>query len=285
MIIKVVSVILKMYKFQINGGTYMNSFIDYIEASCRGLKDNRMTYLYKRRLLDEMTARANEITHAGLSNEGIITDLIISEYGDLEKGYTLFEKEEKKRRFYKRLPLIGIVALVLILAAFFAVSAATGAWSKTWLIIVGGVFALITFYAAVAVEKLCTMSIVFHPIARVLVAGCVMIFSVFVFLFWLMMLPAETILWPVLPGGVALALAADLAFSYRTRQKFRTISFFVYMPIIATMLYIILAAYGLITWTAGWPVILLGLIVDVGYIIAVIISNMKYFMYKQEVDE
>lgn len=263
----------------------MNSFIDYIESSCKGLADNRMTYLYKRKLLNDMTERANEITHAGIKSEKVIADIIADEFGDLQKGFPVFEKEEKKRRFYKKLPFIGIIALVLILAAFFAVSAATGAWSKTWLIVVGGVFALIIFYASVAIEKLRTMPIVFHPIARVLIAGSVMISMVFVFLFLLMMLPAETVLWPILPGGVALMLICDLAFAFRTRQKFRTISFFAYMPIIAAMLYIILAAYGAITWTDGWPVVLLGLVVDLGYIVAVIMSNMKYFMYKQEVDE
>ena len=262
----------------------MNSFIDYIESSCKGLKDNRMTYLYKRKLLNEMTERANEITHAGIKSEKVIADIIADEFGDLEKGFTSFEKEEKERRFYKKLPLIGSIAIVLILSAFFAVSAATGAWSKTWLIIVGGVFTLIIFYSAVAVRKLCRMSMLHHTVARVLVAISTILVSVFTFLYFLMMFP-KNITWPIIIGGVALMLICDLAFAYVTKQKFRTIFFFAYMPIIATMLYIILAAYYFITWTAGWPLILLGLLVDLGYIISVVMSNMKYFMYKQEVDE
>jgi hypothetical protein len=54
------------------------------------------------------------------------------------------------------------------------------------------------------------------------------------------------------------------------------------MPVIATMLYIILAAYGIISWTLGWPVILIGLVVDVIYIISIVMSNMKYFIYRKE---
>ena len=42
------------------------NFIEYIETSCADLKDNHMAYLYKKKILDEMTDRANEITHAGL---------------------------------------------------------------------------------------------------------------------------------------------------------------------------------------------------------------------------
>ena len=125
---------------------------------------------------------------------------------------------------------------------------------------------------------------VFHPIARVLIVGCVMLFMVFAFLFQLMMLPEDAVVWPVLPAGVALSLVTDLIFAYTTKQKFRTISFFVYMPVIATMLYIILAAYSIISWVSGWPLILLGLVVDIIYIISVVMSNMKYFMYSKEAE-
>lgn len=266
----------------------MSGFIDYIESSCNGLREGRMTYLYKRHLLNNMTERANEITHAGITDEKVIADLIADEFGDLQKGFPAFEKEEKKRMLGKKLkvllPVGGLIYLILMFITYFAVSDATGAWDKTWLIIVGGIFAIIIFYLSFAINKLCSLSMIFHTAARVLIAICTMLVAVFVFLFCLMFFPA-VITWPIVIGGVALMLLCDLAFSYITRQKFRTISFFVYMPVIATMLYIILAAYGVITWNGGWPVILLGLVVDLGYIISVIIGNMKYFMYKQEVDE
>ena len=57
------------------------------------------------------------------------------------------------------------------------------------------------------------------------------------------------------------------------------------MPAIAAMLYIILSAYGVISWLTGWPVVLLGLVADFIYIIYIVMSNAKYFVYKQEVDE
>ena len=76
-----------------------------------------------------------------------------------------------------------------------------------------------------------------------------------------------------------------LIFAYVTGQKFRTISFFVYMPAVAAMLYIVLAAYGVVTWAGGWPVVFAGLAADLVYIVAVLAYNMKYFMYRQEVEE
>lgn len=267
----------------------MRDFVEYIESSCEKLKDNHMTYLYKKKLLDEMTERANEITRAGLKDEKVIADLIADEYGDLEKGYKDFVKNQRKKQRKEimkfAMPIGGIIFLLLTFVAYFTVSNLTKSWDKTWLIIVGGIFFMIIFYLSFAIRKLCTMRRIFHPIARVLIGGCVMIFMVFVFLYLLMMLPENISTWPVLPVGVALALLCDLAFAFTTKQKFRTISLFVYMPVIATMLYIVLAAYGVVSWLAGWSIVLLGIVADLIYILAIIAGNMKYFMYRQEVDD
>lgn len=266
----------------------MKSFVDYIEASCKDLKDDHMTYLYKKNLLDRMTDRANEIIHAGLNDENVLTDLLADEFGDLEAGYKDFLAQAKKKRRAKLMkigfPVGGLIALIIILITYFTVSDITGAWSKTWLIIVGGIFAMIIFYLSFAIKKLCHMRRIFHPIARVLIVGCVMLFTVFAFLFCLMMFPALTT-WPILMGGIILALIADLVFAFTTKQKFRTVSLLVYMPVISTMSYILFAAYNVVTWLGGWPIILLGVIADLIYIFSVIMSNMKYFMYRQEADE
>ena len=112
-----------------------------------------------------------------------------------------------------------------------------------------------------------------------------MLVSVFAFLSALMAAENRIVTWPVVLGGIALMLLADLGFAYATKQKFRTISFFVYMPVIATMLYIILAVYNVVTWVGGWPVIFAGLAVDIIYILAVLAWNLKYFVYRQEVEE
>ena len=263
----------------------MKSFIDYIEASCSNLKDNHMTYLYKKKILDRMTKRADELIHAGLKDEKVMLDLIADEIGNIEAGYKNFLAEEKKKKRAKLMkigfPIGGLVALIFIFIAYFTVSDITGAWNKTWLIIVGGIFSMIIFYLGFAIRKLCTMRKIFHPIARALIIGCVMLFTVFAFLFALMMIPSISA-WPMLPGGVILALVADLIFAYATKQKFRTISLLFYMPVIATMCYIVFAAYNVITWLGGWPVILLGVAADIVFIFGVIMSNMKYFMYRQE---
>ncbi len=266
----------------------MKDFIEYIESSCQELPNNQIAYLFKKHILDEMTERANEVTHAGLKDEKVLADLMADEYPDLKAQYAVWSKEYKKKKLAKTLRLVmgvgGVIFFIAMFIAYFKVSEVTGAWDKTWLIIVGGIFAMIIFYTSFLIKRICRMRRVFHPIARVLIAGCVMLFTVFAFLFWLMMIP-ELVFWPILPGGVALMLLADIAFAFATKQKFRTVSTFIYLPIISTMLYIILAAYGIIGWISGWPVILLGLLADLIGIICIAIGNAKYFMYKREDEE
>lgn len=266
----------------------MRDFIEYIEASCEKLPDNHITYLFKKKILDEMTDRANEMTHAGLRDEKVLADLMADEYPDLPAQYKVWSKEYKKKKLAKTMRLVmgigGVIFFIAMFIAYFEVSKATGAWGKTWLIIVGGIFAMIIFYTSFGIKRICRMRRVFHPIARFLIAMCVMLFTVFMFLFWLMMIP-ELIFWPILMVGIILMLLADIAFAFATKQKFRTVSTFVYMPVISTMLYIILAAYGVIGWVTGWPVILLGLLADLIGIICIAVSNAKYFMYKKEDDE
>ncbi len=266
----------------------MKDFIEYIETSCAGLPDNHITYLFKKKIFDEMTDRANEMTHAGLRDEKVLADLMADEYPDLPAQYEVWSTEYKKKKLAKTLRFVmgigGVIFFIAIFIAYFEVSKATGAWDKTWLIIVGGIFAMIIFYTSFIIKRICRMRRLFHPIARFLLAMCVMLFSVFAFLFVLVMfeLPAT---WPLIMAGIILMLLADIAFAFATKQKFRTVSTFVYMPVISTMLYIIFAASGVIGWATGWPVILLGLLADLIGIICIAVGNAKYFMYKKEDDE
>lgn len=264
----------------------MNRIIEYIEDSCKNLAANQSVFRYKRKMLDDMAEKARELSKTGLKDEKVIADLVADEFGNLEENFNEFEKKKKRKKLLKfGLPIGSIAFLILLFVTYFIVSGVTDAWGKTWLIIVGGVFALIIFLFSILIAKLCTMRRVFHPIARLLIVLSTILLAVFSFLFLHIMVPTELYVWPTLPAGVAVALIGDLIFAFRTKQKLRTISFFFYMPAIATMLYVILAANSIVTWSGGWIIILLGLAIDAAYIIYIIASNIKYFTYKQEVEE
>ncbi len=266
----------------------MKNFIEYIEASCENIKDTQISYKYKKKLLDEMTERANEITSAGLRDEKVLADLMADEFPDIEKNYYIFEMEEKKKAraslLRKVFALSGVLFFIAMFIAYFSISKTTGAWDKTWLIIVGGIFSMIIFYTSFLIKRLCHWHRFLHPVARVLLAGCIMLVSIFVFLFVLMMFdPGFS--WICIIMGVLLCFVADLIFAFVMKQKFRTISLFLYMPAIFTMLYVILAGANIISWLGGWPLILVGIAVDVIIAITIVGSNAKYFMYKQEDEE
>ena len=73
------------------------NFIDYIEESCKNIEDNHISYIFKKKLFDEMTDRAKEMSNAGLRDEKVITDLLADEYPNIEKQYREFEKSERKK--------------------------------------------------------------------------------------------------------------------------------------------------------------------------------------------
>ncbi len=263
----------------------MKSFIEYIEESCKNIKDTKTSYKYKKQLLDQMTERANEVTAAGLRDEKVLADLMADEFPDIEKNYYLFEKEEKKKARASLLRKIfaigGVVYFIAIFLTYFSVSKSTGEWGKTWLIIVGGIFSMIIFYTFFIIKRLYHWHRFLHPIARALIAGCIMLISIFVFLYVLMMVnPGYSWIFVIL--GILTCFIGDLIFAFATKQKFRTISLFAYMPAIFTMLYIVLAGAGVISWLTGWTLIFVGLLIDGIIAIAIVGHNAKYFMYRQE---
>ena len=285
----------------------MKDFIEYIETSCAKLPDNHLTYLYKKHILDEMTDRANEVTHSGLKDEKVLADLMADEYPNLAGKYPVWAKEYKKKKQAKVMRLTSVVGGILVffisLILFFIVGEnatftyygyddgvlglhTVSAYRNAWLIILGAIFGIIIFCLGFGIKRICKMRRVFHPIARALIVLCVMIIMVFAFLCALMLStnPLETKMWPIVIAGIILALVADIAFAFATKQKFRTITTMIYMPIISTMIFVILNAYGLVG-TFGGLVIVSGLIVDVIYALALVAHNAKYFMYKKEDDE
>ena len=285
----------------------MKDFIEYIETSCAKLPDNHLTYLYKKHILDEMTDRANEVTHSGLKDEKVLADLMADEYPNLAGKYPVWAKEYKKKKQAKVMRLTSVVGGILVffisLILFFIVGEnatftyygyddgvlglhTVSAYRNAWLIILGAIFGIILFCLGFGIKRICKMRRVFHPIARALIVLCVMIIMVFAFLCALMLStnPLETKMWPIVIAGIILALVADIAFAFATKQKFRTITTMIYMPIISTMIFVILNAYGLVG-SFGALIIISGLIVDVIYALALVAHNVKYFMYKKEDDE
>ncbi|MCH5191731.1 MAG: hypothetical protein J1F23_06150 [Oscillospiraceae bacterium] len=265
----------------------MKDFIDYIEESCVGISDGAVLYRFKRDLLEKMTERANEITHSGLRDEQVLCDLIKDEYPDIRGDYNAYAlKEKRKRRAKLKRKLIVICSSALavtLLVAFFMVSFATNRWDVTWLMPVGGVFAAVIYFTHFGIRRLFKMRKLFHPVARILTAFCVMLFTAFAFLFCV----AATDIpnpWAVFPMGVILMLVIDAILAHFTHQKLAVINYFIYIPVIAALLYVVLGAYYIVPWSPGWLIVVMGIPVDLIVMIATILNNSKY-IYRQEVED
>ena len=81
----------------------MESFIDYINSALPDQKGDSILYKYKRKVLEEMTQRANEVTSRGINNCQVVDDLIISEYANLKEDYKEYYKKEKAAQIQKKI--------------------------------------------------------------------------------------------------------------------------------------------------------------------------------------
>lgn len=244
----------------------MEQFIDYIEKNLPDSSKNELLFKFKRELLEEMNERYTEVLRRGISNQKVITDLVISEHPDVEQEYKEFYKSETKVAKSKRnalMNLIGSVAYILgIIILFLALSFITHHWGQTWLIIVDGILLWVTYLLSLGVKKISSMRRIFHIIARVFLAIDVMVISVAVFLFTLVMTDFSKS-WVIVIAGLALMFVCDGIYINVTGKKLKLINHLIYIPVISVMLYIILSALGVLAWNTGWLLIICSLFLDV----------------------
>ena len=267
----------------------MKEFIEYIEDSCKDIsdiKDSQIFYHYKKGILDEMDDRACDLRNAGLKDEKVLVDLMKDEYPDIGENYINYYKAERKKRrekLWDKVTVFGSLALLLLsVVLFLGVSFLTDAWGSTWLIVVfAACFAAIGF-CTLGIRKILKMKKIFHPVARALTSMSIVIATVFVFLLYLNMGVGKS--WLIIIGGVIAALITDGAFAYLTNQRFYMINIFIYIPAIFALVYVILAALTIVSWTHGWLLVLLGVLIDVIIGAAIVISNAKYRVKQVETD-
>ncbi|MCM1285744.1 MAG: hypothetical protein NC213_03810 [Acetobacter sp.] len=261
----------------------MEQFIKYIDGQLPSKPGNDLLFKFKRKTLEEMNGRYAEVMTRGISNQKVISDLIISEHPDLMKEFAKYEAEEKTKIRDKRktiLNIAGSVIYILCLLVFYlGISFLTQKWGQTWLIIVDGILIWVAYLLTLAIKKITTLKKIFFIFARILMAIEVMVITVAVFLFCLVMFNLSHS-WLIVISGIALMFVADAVFALYTKQKLAIINVLGYMPVVATMLYIILSAAGILAWNTGWLLIIMSLVLDF-IIIAASIGRNKH--YKQEV--
>lgn len=262
----------------------MEKFINYINTALPDVKgNNELLFKFKRKTLDQMNEQYGIVMQRGISNTEVLSDLVISEHRDLQKDFEEFKRKELAVRRAKRNTILNIVGsityILIIIIAFLGIGFSTHIWSPTWLIVADGILLWVAYLLSLGVNKISKMKRIFHIFARILMALDVMVVSVAVFLFSLSFLKLDKS-WLFIILGVAAMFVADAVFAIATKQKLAILNVLIYMPVVATMLYIILSAFGVLAWQTGWLLIIVSLIAN---LIIVFIKLTRNKMVKQEV--
>lgn len=261
----------------------MEKFIKYINSSLPDEKGNEILYRFKRKKLDEMNEQYSTVMQRGISNTDVLSDLVISEHQNLKSEFIDFKNKELAAKRAKRNTILNIVGsityILVIIIAFLGIGFSTHIWSPTWLIVADGILLWVAYLLSLGVNKISKMKRFFHVFARILMAMDVMVVAVAVFLFCLSALNLEHS-WLIVILGVASMFIADAVFAVKTKQKLAIMNILIYMPVVATMLYIILSGFGLVPWNTGWLLIIVSLILN---LIIIFTKLTKNKMDKQEV--
>lgn len=256
----------------------MENFISYIEKSLPKKEGDKILYKFKKKILDEMTQRANEITARGLKDENVVNDLIISEYPNLDLEYKKFyQKETSSNKAKKQIvfnTVASIIFIFVLLIVFLSVSFLTHAWEQTWVIMVDGILLWVAYLLSLVVKKFTSMRKIFHIIARLFLAGAVIVVAVAVFLFALIILQVPHS-WLIVIGGIASMFIADTVYITVTKQKLAILSYLAYIPATTAMVYIILGVLSIVPWSPGWLMIPLSLIIDAVIVAVRVAKNAK----------
>lgn len=256
----------------------MEKYIQYIETSLKDEKDCKTLYRFKKSILDEMTQRANEVEARGLRSKEVIGDLVISEHPDLKKSYAEYFKKSTQKQREKRKLLFNVAGSVIyiltLLVVYLAISFITQKWGQTWVLMVGGVCLWVSYLLDLIIAKVTGMRQIFHLIARVVLALNVMLISTVAFIVSLALFHWHDS-WVIFIIGVAAMFIADAVYATVTKKKLVMINYLLYIPPVFTMLYVVLGGISAVSWSTGWVLIPVSLLIDALIAAGSMIKNAK----------
>lgn len=270
---------------QKGGSEMLDRFIDYTEKSLSSVKYDDILYSFERKVVEEARETERRVRKAGLDDERIIFDLLVSEHTDLPDAYAEYRKAELRRRrehsIHKFIMKFTPVYFIVAVAVYLFIGFYTRAWNKSWLAII---FAVTLWYDSVGgyfIDNFAEKRRVFHPAARVILALGVMLTAVCVYLHVLMLAPFFNC-WVIVPAGVFVMFWADGIFATVTKQPVRIINFLIYIIASSPMVYVVLSGLRILDWRTGWLVIIFALVLDFAVIVGALINRRKYVWHPEK---
>lgn len=252
----------------------------HIERQMSAHANDDLTFRYKKSVLDAMEKRSRQLRHRGLTDEKVIRELVCSENEAVEAGYFVFLEKEKKKKQIKNLPRNITVYMLLLVLAFLAVGFAADLWHPGWLLIEAGVSAMVIYLLLFAASLLAKT--VLYPLARLCIAGSVMVATQCIFLFLRIPLGIENS-YLLFLAGVALMFIGDGILASVTKQKFAFLSWLIYIPASMGVLYPFFALIGLIPWNPGWLLMLAAVVFDLLLVLGTVLYKGRYTI-RQELE-
>lgn len=265
----------------------MSLFSDYIDGALKGVPDaGGSLERYKKQILKEMELQADSPAYKNMSEEEILAQLKANGFGSLKSDYRKYYEaacDKKRSRAVGASVALGSVAYILaLIVVYISVSFITHLWSYTWLILFGGITLLLAGLLIYSVKKALVRGRGFGFVARFLSAIVVMLVSTFVFLCLQLIfhLPHS---WIVFLVGVIAIFVVDAVFMTLLKQKHKIVNYIFYIPVVATLLYVVLGSLHIVPWNPGWLMIIVSLIIDIIVIIVSLIRKSSYI--KKESDD
>ena len=165
----------------------MKNYTDYcehIESAMSPYSNEKVNFVFKRNILDDMKFRTNEVMKRGLKDEKVAHDLILDEYNSARilRDYKRYLQDLKEKKQIKLTPIIAVACILFSVLVFLVIGFITDIWHPTWLIIEGTATAGIMALMLTAVTILRRHKML-YALMRALVAGSVMVGTQFLFLF------------------------------------------------------------------------------------------------------
>ena len=242
------------------------NYSDWAMKELSDLPNTKEAYLYKQKVIDHMTKKANELVSTGLSDNDVLNEMVIEEFRNIKKGFynaqNVKQQTKKKARNFN-LTVLGTAAYALILvSSFLFISFATSMWAKTWLIMVAGILLPVAGFMFFGAVKIIKRSTVASLLSRAMIFAAVMLICVTLFLLTFFLTDiAKT--WLIFLAAVPLGLIVDMLTAFMLKQKTAIISAVLYIPVIATFAYLIGGLTAVLPWHPSWIIIILSLAVDI----------------------
>ena len=91
--------------------------------------------------------------------------------------------------------------------------------------------------------------------------------------------------WLMFIIAVALALVIDVVMAVKSNQKTAFANLLIYIPVIATILYVVMSILGILSWHPGWLLVVISFMADIVLVMVRLLKTSKTVETETEDDE